>query len=150
MTSFGTNRLTRLGIGACLALLIHGLCASQSARAGCSHLVGPGAHRSSELTRLDPHLLGDDSASPAVDETESLPGRHFPCSGPSCSDNAPPPASPGVLTTDRLDQWGTLSTLFGFSPIIPRMTRPADAALRPIGRPALIFHPPRMDRSITI
>jgi len=151
MISFGSNRLTRLGIGACLTLLVHGLCASQSARAGCGHLVESlRTHHASEITRLDPQLFGGGSTDLAVDDSTPRPDRRFPCSGPSCSGNVPPPVAPGVLTADRLDQWGTLATLFDFPPITPRTARAADAALRPIGQPAPIFHPPRMIASIAV
>ena len=49
-----------------------------------------------------------------------------------------------------LDQWGTLSNLFGFLPVIPRLTRLSDTAPRAIAQSSNIFHPPRTNRSINV
>ena len=152
MSLTGLTRLTRLVIGACLALLIHAFCVSPSAQAGCSHPAGSGTHQPSGLSTLDPQILGEFlEASPNGQGADpSRPDRRFPCSGPSCSGNVPLPASPLVLAADRLDQWGTLSNLFGFLPVVPRLTRISDTTPRPIGQPAPIFHPPRTNRSMVL
>jgi len=150
MSFTGLTRLTRLVIGACLALLIHAHCISQSAQAGCSHPSGARTHQPTGLASLDPQILGEFlEASPIGQGTDrSRPDRRFPCSGPSCSGNVPLPASPLVLAAERLDQWGTLSNLFGFLPVTPCLTRVSDATPRPIGHTSSIFHPPRTNRSI--
>ncbi|ODU02636.1 MAG: hypothetical protein ABS79_00065 [Planctomycetes bacterium SCN 63-9] len=146
-----STRLMRLGIGACLALLIQALlCANHSVQAGCSHYAHSRIQQLSELSRLDPQILSgllnpDSAALPDPSDSEpTRPDRRFPCSGPSCSGHVPLPAVPGGLAVaDRLDQWGNLSSLFGFSPLTPRVHHAADRTPRPIILADSIFHPPR-------
>jgi hypothetical protein len=147
MRSRGFERPGPWGIGALMLLLFHGLGMPRPAQAGCGHLVTSRSDRALDLRRLDALVSGDPSASPAGEPGRSPSGpsergHRMPCSGPSCSNSTPAPASPTTFPqTDRFDQYGILNAVealgAGQSGWIVDGPTP-----RPNGRPSSIFHPP--------
>jgi hypothetical protein len=140
MRSIPFKRLARLGTGAILLLLVHGLTAPGSAWAGCNHL---------DASRTDPGRLPsifdallDDLAAPANGNPTRQPPR--PCSGAFCSGQPATPAVPLGAVDWVVDSWACCASESG------TLSRPCSffaagsSAPRPILRVSGIFHPPRL------
>ena len=72
MRSGDTKRMARLGTGALLLLLVHGLCAPRSALAGCNHLVTSRIDQEQLSSRIGPLLLD------LAEHSNPLPGPRGP------------------------------------------------------------------------
>jgi hypothetical protein len=142
-----SRRLARLATGALVVLIVQCFCATRSAWAGCSHLVGSRSDRL-DLERLDLLIVSGSSSLTTNDGAQSpqepsVPTR--PCSGLSCSSRDPLPISTAVPATGSLsDQCCALGTL-----VLPGSTsRSARTLEEPVptslGEPSSIFHPPRV------
>jgi hypothetical protein len=141
MRSIPFKRLARLGTGAILLLLVHGLYAPGSAWATCNHLVTVRPDPSFNLARLDALIVGDSVKSPLE---QPAPARRMPCSGLSCSSQVPAPASTISPEPNGSDQWGTLGVLVVFEVTSPPVTTNDQPAPRSSAEKTSIFHPPRV------
>jgi hypothetical protein len=147
MRSRGFEPLRRWGTGALVLLLIHGLGAARSARAGCNHLVISKSDQLRGLNRLDALILGEASATIEDDSARGPanphePRRPTPCSGPGCSSRVPLPVSTASQGSDGSDQWVALGAVVGL-PAASLPDRTLDEpACRPAGPKPSIFHPP--------
>lgn len=138
MRSIPFKRLARWGIGALVLLLAHGLAASRTARAGCSHLVTTQAERQDDLNQLDGLVTGQD-AGPAH---QSGPGVPSPCSGPGCSSGIPQPVPPAPSAPVGPNQWLALSAALQLDDLAPYLLSPDEPGARPRAHRPSIFHPP--------
>src|SRR5437879_5565824 len=116
MRSTGFEPLRRWGIGALVLLLIHGLGATHSARAGCNHLVISKSDRLVGFNQLDALNLGDSSSTIEDDSAQGPvnpqePRRPTPCSGPGCSSRVPLPVPTASQGPDGSDQWVALGAV---------------------------------------
>jgi hypothetical protein len=149
MRSGHFNRLVRLGTGALMVLMVHGLCAPAPAWASCGHSVNsPSALISSpynfdELIMTGTLSVSEDGLA-QTSRNRPLPGHGVPCSGLSCSGRVPLPVPTASLVHERSDQWGTL----GAPVVLDNSSRPAKTKNGPLlhsGRQSsYIFHPPRV------
>ena len=147
MRSGQFKRLVRLGTGALMVVLFHGVCAPSPARASCSHPIGTSSPLVLSLHRLD-ELIMTGSSSVSEDGlvqptgNESVPMPRVPCSGLSCSGRVPLPVSTASLVHDRADQWGTLEMRV----VLDKSSQPAKtrdgASLHSVSQNTSIFHPP--------
>ena len=148
MRSGRFKRLARLGTGALILLLVHGiLCASR-----CPGRLQPSrrsleSDRRLDLNQLDAFIVGDLSSLASGDRLQDplrqpRPKHGSPCSGPSCSDRAPVAVSTASQGPQGSDQWGALCTLVlqpDRSPPDQTIDEPAPCS---IGHNCSIFHPP--------
>ena len=141
MRSISFKRLARLGTGAFLLLLAHGLYAPGSAWATCNHHVTVRSDPSFNLARLDALIVGDSLKSPLE---QPAPARRMPCSGLSCSSQVPTPASTISSEPDGSDQWGTLGVLVVLEVTSPPVTTNDQPIPCSAGEKTSIFHPPRV------
>ena len=116
MTSVRFDRMTRLGIGACLVFLFQAPGMSRSAWAGCNHLVSSHLDRTLHFRQLDDLITGDLSIVDSDDMArgplgEPGPERSWPCSGPGCSNRVPTPVPTAFPDFERADRWATSSHL---------------------------------------
>lgn len=141
------EQLGAWGIGALFTLLVHVFFLSQPARAACGSLVTSRLDRLHDFNHLDALIVDGTSAASAIGlvhepEGDDAPAWPKPCSGPSCSNQEPRPASTASPDTGHLDRWGDLSAQALLSPP-PRLHRIADGPpLHPEGHRPSIFHPP--------
>jgi hypothetical protein len=147
MRSMRSERLTRWATGALMLLLIHGLGAPRSARAGCNHLVTSKSDRLLEVNRLDALITGDSSASFSDDLAQDPLGEHSPnrptsCSGPGCSSRVPWPVSSTSQGSTGSDQWVVLNAVVHLAAVSPPCRTLDEPAARPAGHKPSIFHPP--------
>jgi hypothetical protein len=141
MRSIAFKRLARLGTGAFLLLLVHGLCAPSTAWAACNHLVTTQSDPFLNLGRLDALIAGDSVKSPLE---QPAPARRMPCSGLACSSSVPMPASTVSPEPGGSDQWGTLDILVVLEVTSPPVATTDQPAPRSVGEKTSIFHPPRV------
>ncbi|MGO9468835.1 MAG: hypothetical protein ACLQIB_34385 [Isosphaeraceae bacterium] len=116
MRSDRLKRLARFGIGGLMLLLIQGFIAPRLAWAGCNHLVVSRFDSSLDFNQLDELVVGRSVSVSPDDRARSplgsrLPERQTPCSGMSCSSQAPLPMSTGSPEPRNIDQWGNVSAL---------------------------------------
>jgi hypothetical protein len=141
MRSIPFKRLARLGTGAFLILLAHGLYAPGSAWAACNHLVTARSDPSFNLARLDALILGDSLKSP---REQPAPARRMPCSGLSCSSQVPTPASTTSPEPDGTDQWGIPGVRFVIEVASPPVTTNDQPVPHSATEKTSIFHRPRV------
>jgi hypothetical protein len=145
MTVKRFERLGRWGIGALTLLLFHGLSTPRSAWAGCNHLVSSRSDRLRDFNRLDAFIVYGSSVSLSAEDPlieDQGPNRPAPCSGPGCSSRVPMPVPTVFFDSDRVDQWGNLTSLAIFKSASPRIRMIEEPAGRPSGQKPSIFHPP--------
>ncbi|HZW34479.1 MAG TPA: hypothetical protein VFF52_27390 [Isosphaeraceae bacterium] len=150
MKPIGCERLRRIGTGALVLLLVHGLGTTRWASAACNHLVTSKMDHPAEFSRFDALITGDGDGSatiagnPTPDPLNPLGPKHQgPCSGPGCSSRVPMPAPPAFPDSDRSDPWVVLNAVVH----LPLASPPCRTSDEPAGRPGgvtpSIFHPPR-------
>jgi hypothetical protein len=142
MTSFVRRGISGPTLaGAACMLLAWGCCAP--AQAGCSHLVSSRLDRA-PLPSFLQGTMSDQARGPARPEVPSgLPQAPAPCRGALCSGSPAVPAVPAGVIRIGGDLWAVCAPMPDSAS--PGLTFLASTAgdLRPIGRPAAIFHPPR-------
>ncbi len=142
MRSIPLERLARLGTGALVLLLAHGLAAPRTARAGCGHLVTSQSNRELDDNRLDDLITGHSTAMLAGDPGDSGPRGPLPCSGPGCSNGVPRPVPAAPSAPVGPDQWLALGDLLRLGDADPHRLPPDELSARPAGHRPSIFHPP--------
>ena len=147
MRSIPFERLARWGTGALVLLLVHGLAAPRTARAGCNHLVTSQSDRLLDFNRLDDLITGGSAATRADDPARNDPAQPGPqrpgrCSGPGCSSSIPRPPSTASPSSGGPDQWMALGAVLGLAIASPPRLVPDEPAARPAGHKPSIFHPP--------
>jgi hypothetical protein len=148
MRSGRFEQLVRLGAGALMVLMVHGVCAPTTARADCSHRVGLRSAAISSLYGLD-ELIGTGNSSISghalaqSPHDRPVPGPRVPCSGLSCSSQVPLPVSSVVAGSDGSDQRGALVALMGIDTTSLPDRRTDECVSHSAGEGSSIFHPPR-------
>jgi hypothetical protein len=148
MRSISFERLARWGAGALVLLLVHGLAAPRTARAGCNHLVTSQSDRLLGFNRLDALITGGSSAILSDDSSghdptgRPGPRRPGPCSGPGCSSSIPRPLSTASPSSSGPDQWMALGAVLNRAIVSPPRLVRDEPAVRPAGHKPSIFHPP--------
>src|SRR5258708_3767188 len=96
MSFAATGRLTCLGAGSLLSILVGVLIAPSAVHASCGDYVSVGSHGKNEIKPGPPEVQPDSTPRPL----------HLPCRGPGCSRReAPPPAPTPTVTTPLQEQW---------------------------------------------
>jgi hypothetical protein len=134
--------LARMGVGVSTLLWVHAFGLSGTLSAGCNHPIGT---QTIPLVVLDDLIVAGSSAIPLVahfPDDKPAPGRRRPCSGMSCSNSIPLPASTASPGSDGSDQWGTLSSRANFEAMTAHTLMIDDAVKGQLGWVRSIFHPP--------
>jgi hypothetical protein len=149
MTSLRDRRLTKLSAGAALLVLAGLFVPPTAAASGCSHLVTSRTDPLVNLVHLDDLIVG--RLAPSVHghraqlplEAPDAP-RRAPCSGWSCSNSVPMPASSITPVPDARERWGALGVVFAVDNRQVYGLRTEGPAPAPTGHKSSIFHPPRV------
>jgi hypothetical protein len=128
-------RLARTGIGWALACLIAVLAAPATVRASCGEYVRIGDSEKHPANALPAHGTPD----------PMTPGNHgSPCHGPTCGQHPVTPLAPTTTLPVHLEEWGWVSHPTHRGTGTPAfLLRAADHG-RPVRRPTLVYHPPRL------
>jgi hypothetical protein len=136
------SRIRRLGIGAFVLFVLHGLCAPVTAQAGCNHLVVSPTDTTQLASLIDPML--DDLAG----GHQPGPASPRPCSGAWCTGQPIVPPIPAGARDWRVDSWAwnawesiVFTPSFSF---VPTRSAVPHRVVRGDG----IFHPPRLLPSV--
>jgi hypothetical protein len=135
MKSVPRKRSIRFGAGVLATLLAGSLLAPSGARASCGDYV----------VMASPAGGHDDAEPQAAHPGPALPADgHRPCSGPHCSQHAPPlPQAPAPAPPERPGEWGTLLALSLPATAQPIASLPDEPALHSVRRASTVYHPPR-------
>jgi hypothetical protein len=139
------GRMMPWGAGALTLLLVHGVCASRTAWAGCNHLVSSKSDRGFDFNRLDAIITGGSSFAddPAHDPSnEDGSNSPMPCSGPGCSSRVPMPVPTASAGPQSTIQWVVLHAVAPIMVAAPRRHTVEGPVARPDGHKPSIFHPP--------
>jgi hypothetical protein len=129
--------------GLFLAFVVMMLCAPSSVRASCGDYLTSAVHiHSLASTGALPQSVGE--------HKPSMPGDHFPCSGPTCSQRENHPLSvPGARVSVSMDEWGSVV----LARVIGGLDRGSwlffPASTLPVGHFDSVFHPPRRTSSVS-
>ena len=150
MGSFTSAKLGRLPTGAFLAFLACALSAPARVEAGCSLHATHAAGQEGLAHFLDPAILGEPDAVASESLPTRSPGRPRPCSGPTCSENQGPPASPSVAETRYVEPGAVLVERLSLPGPSSSLLHVPSSLARAFHRGAGVFHPPRQDEPRSI
>jgi hypothetical protein len=132
--------------GALLASMAWFVVGPGSALAQCSSHAIPSIPLAWESGKSHGSL--DLSGNPAAAEAGDTPRVPKPCTGAMCSGRSAVPMTPAPAQVLRVGVWAILEPTTAMTSTDPLDARRDEGTVRPTRHPSLIFHPPRLPRSL--